>query len=129
MLTWPSSKRYVLGSVANWVVFLGAVAFLTWSKAAGHPRALSVAVVLALALSVAGQFVAAYRLIARQDEYVRAVVAKGMITASGVTLTLGVLWGLSVQFLGAPNGPLWLLYPVFWGVFGIVSPFLRSSEP
>ncbi|OYX17635.1 MAG: hypothetical protein B7Z09_06090 [Brevundimonas diminuta] len=32
------------------------------------------------------------------------------------------------RFAGAPHLPAWLIYPLFWAAFGLVSPFIRSSN-
>ena len=125
---WPS-RSYAIGSVLNWLMFLGVVFVLTWGGAAGHlPYAARAALVLLLAVSVAAQFVVAYRSIAARDEFVRGLTFKRGIAAAGITITAAVLWGLGEQFLDAPHVPMWLVYPVFWGTFGIVSPFIRSSR-
>ena len=129
-VTWPKSARYVILSSANWLMFLAAVAFLTWAT---RDRALSDAVVAAIigvvGLSVVGQFAAAYRLVAVQDEFVRGITAKRVIAAAGVTISAAVLWGLAQQFLDVPALPMWILYPFFWGAFGLVTPFIRNSLP
>jgi hypothetical protein len=124
---WPSSRGYAVGAVLNWLFFLGTVALLTW----GHDRFppwLQAALVGLLTLSVAAQFLVAYRSVAREDEFVRALTFKCGIAAIGVTLTVAVAWGLGQQFLNFPVVPMWVVYPFFWGAFGLVSPFIRSSR-
>jgi hypothetical protein len=125
---WPASRAYTLGAVARWLLFLGGVALLAWADDRMPPAA-RVAVALVLAASVAWQFADAYRLIARQDEFIRGITAKRIIVAAGLTLTVAVLWGLLQQFVGGHDGPIWILYPLFWGVFGLVTPFIRDSRP
>lgn len=126
---WPRSRRYVIWSSANWLMFLASVAFLTWGTTkAALPPYLVWAIVLALAATVAAQFAAAYRLVATQDEFIRGITAKRGIAAAGVTISIAVLWGLAEQFLEVPDVPMWTVYPFFWGAFGIVTPFIRSSR-
>ena len=126
---WPRSPAYALWSSLNWLLFLAAVAFLTWGTSrALLPHPALWAVVLVLTASVAAQFVGAYRLIANQDEFVRGITAKRIIAAAGLTLTVAVFWGLGQQFLRLPELPMWLLYPFFWGAFGIVTPFVRDTH-
>jgi hypothetical protein len=128
--SWPSSRPYVLGSLAMWGLFLVTIFLLSWASGPGRwPLAALWSVALLHAASVAGQFFAAYRLIARQDEYIRGITAKRMIAASGLTITLAVLFGVARQFLGAPDMPIWLIYPLFWGAFGIVTPLIRDTRP
>jgi hypothetical protein len=127
---WPSSRPYVIGSVANWAMFLFALWLLTWGQASGRlPEPAQWAIVLLLAVSVGAQFVAAYRLVARQDEFIRAINIKRIVAATGLTITLAVLAGLAEQFLAMPTVPMWFVYPLFWGMFGIVTPFIRDTRP
>lgn len=127
---WPRSFPYVIGTIANWALFLLAVGLLAWGSGDGRwPAPALWAVAAIVVASVATQFVAAYRLIARQDEFVRAITAKRAIAAIGLTLTAAVLWGLAQQFLGAPIAPLWVVYPAFWGLFGLVSPLIGDTRP
>jgi hypothetical protein len=126
---WPASRRYVIRSSANWAVFIAAVAFLTWGTGRGElPDFVTWAIVLIVAGTVGAQFFAAYRLVAEQDEFIRGITAKRGIAAAGVTITVAVLWGLAQQFLAVPAVPMWVVYPFFWGAFGIVTPFIRSSH-
>jgi len=126
---WPRSRSYVIWSSANWLAFLATVGFLTWGTAAARlPDYALWAVVLVAAGTVGAQFFAAYRLVAEQDEFIRAITAKRGIAAGGVTITMAVFWGLAQQFLAVPEVPMWVVYPLFWGAFGIVTPFIRSSR-
>jgi hypothetical protein len=125
----PWSRRYVILSSANWVAFIAAVAFLTWGTERGAlPDYVLWAIVLFVAGTVGAQFFAAYRLVAEQDEFIRGLTAKRGIAAGGVTITVAVLWGLAQQFLGVPEVPMWVVYPLFWGAFGMVTPFISSSH-
>jgi hypothetical protein len=125
---WPRDRTYVILSSLNWLLFLGGVFLLTRIEARGAPDYQLWALVLLLAGTVAGQFLAAYRLIAGQDEFVRGITTKRGIAAAGLTLCVAVFWGLAEQFLAVPQVPMWVLYPFFWGAFGIVTPFIRSSH-
>ena len=129
MADWPRSRSYVIGSSLNWLMFLAAVAFLTWGNASGWlPDAGVWAIAALAALSVALQFAAAYRLVSAQDEFIRGISAKRVIAAAGLTIAAAVLWGLVQQFLDVPTVPLWVVYPFFWGAFGMVTPFISSSR-
>jgi hypothetical protein len=126
---WPRSRTYVIWSSVGWLGFLAAVAFLTWGTAGrGVPQYVLWGVVLVAAGSVGAQFVAAYRLVAQQDEYIRGITIKRGIAALGLTITAAVLWGLAQQFLPVPRLPMWVVYPLFWGAFGLVTPLIRSSH-
>lgn len=123
----PWSRTYVIWTSINWLAFLAAVLFLT-RTADALPDPVVWAVVIVAAGSVGGQFFAAYRLVARQDEFIRAITVKRGIAAIGVTISASVLWGLAQQFLPVPEVPMWVVYPFFWGAFGLVTPFVRSSR-
>jgi hypothetical protein len=126
---WPASRTYVIWSSANWLGFIAAVAFLTWGTVVPRlPSHVLWAIVLFVSGTVGAQFFAAYRLVAEQDEFIRGITAKRGIAAAGVTITLAVLWGLAQQFLDVPEAPMWVVYPLFWGAFGIVTPFIRTSR-
>jgi len=128
-VAWPQSARYAILSSANWLVFLAAVAFLTWGGGdGGLAPAATLAIICVVVASVVGQFAAAYRLVTAQDEFVRGITAKRAIAAAGLTVSVAVLWGLGMQFLGWRAVPMWVVYPFFWGAFGMVTPFIRDSH-
>ena len=56
------------------------------------------------------------------------VMAKTFITASGVAMALFCAWGFAESYADAPHAPGWLIYPLFWAAFGIISPFVRTSR-
>lgn len=129
-VSWPRYRPYLVQSLLLWIFFLASLVALGWGSSGGRwPAAAMWALALVQAASVALQFALAYRLIARQDEFVRAITAKRMIAAAGLTITLAVLVGLAGQFLGLRPLPMWLVYPLFWGAFGIVTPLIGTSKP
>lgn len=127
MFSWPNSPAYVLTSLTLWVVFLGAIFGVTWGKHNGWPDPALWALALVPAVTVILQTFMAYGLIAKQDEFVRALVAKRMLAAIGVTITLVVAYAPFQQLLDAPVVPVWIIYPLFWGLFGILSSFIRDG--
>lgn len=125
----PAHKRYVIrtnlfmvGYVAvNVAAILGAFDEII-GKVAG--------IVLGLCVTapIAGQLWATLSLMNESDEFVRALTAKRFIVASGLAMALFSGWGFAESYGGAPHAPGWLIYPLFWGLFGLVSPFLKSSR-
>lgn len=85
-------------------------------------------IAIAVALPVAGQMWATLGLMAQSDEFVRVIVAKCFVLAAGTTLTLWTAWGFGETYAAAPHIPAWLIYPFFWAVFAMVSPFVRTSD-
>jgi hypothetical protein len=86
--------------------------------------------VLAAAVSapVIGQIWATLSLMRESDEFMRAVIAKQFIVSAGLAMALATFWGFSETFANAPHLPGWLIYAAFWGIFGCVSPFIRTSN-
>lgn len=86
----------------------------------------------ALAASVSapviGQLWATLSLMRDSDEFVRAVIAKMFIIASGMAMALATLWGFGESYADAVHIPAWLIYPLFWACFGVVAPFIRTSR-
>ena len=82
----------------------------------------------AVAAPVVGQLWATLSAIRESDEFVRAVMAKQFIVSSGLAMALATFWGFAETFANAPHLPGWLIYAAFWGIFGCVSPFIRSSN-
>ncbi len=91
-------------------------------------RPLGWLIAIAVALPVAGQVWATLRLMTQSDEFVRVIVAKCFVLASGATLTLWTAWGFGETYAAAPHIPAWLIYPFFWAMFALVSPFVRTSD-
>ena len=83
---------------------------------------------LAVAAPVAGQIWATLALMRDSDEFMRGIIAKRFILAAGVAMALFTAWGFLESFAQAPHAYGWLIYPLFWAAFGIVSPFVRSTR-
>jgi len=82
---------------------------------------------VAVSLPIAAQIWATLSLIRESDEFVAALIAKQFILASGIAMALFSAWGFAESYADAPHAPGWLIYPLFWGVFGVAAPFIRSS--
>lgn len=125
----PAQKRYVIrtnlfmfGYVAvNIAAIAGAFDPIVGSRA-------GIVLGLAVAAPIAGQLWATLALMNESDEFVRMLNAKRFILASGLAMTLFSAWGFAESYGDAPHAPGWLIYPLFWGLFGLVSPFLKSSR-
>jgi putative oxidoreductase len=83
---------------------------------------------LAVAAPVAGQIWATLALIRDSDEFVRALTARRFILAAGLAMALFSAWGFCESYANAPHAPGWLVYPLFWLVYGLVSPMVRSTR-
>lgn len=82
---------------------------------------------LAVSAPIAGQMWATLALMNEADEFVRALTAKRFIVTAGLAMTLFSTWGFAESYADAPHAPGWMIYPLFWLLFGLVSPFVRST--
>jgi putative oxidoreductase len=85
---------------------------------------------LALSVSapVVGQIWATLALMKESDEFVRALTAKQFILAAGAAMAIASVWGFGESYADAYHVPAWMIYPLFWACFGVISPFVRSSR-
>lgn len=77
---------------------------------------------LVVAAPVAGQIWATLALMNDSDEFMRALMAKRFIVASGLAMALATAWGFMESYGDAPHVPAWMIYPLFWALFGVVTP-------
>lgn len=80
------------------------------------------------AVPISGTVLAVLKLMERSDEYVRAVMAKRFIAATGLVYILGTGWGFLELYAEVPDFPLYLIFAAFWAAFGVVSPFIKSTR-
>lgn len=127
MFSWPNSPVYTITAITLWLAFLAAIFGVTWGKHNGWPDPALWALALVPAVTVIIQTFMAYSLISKQDEFVRALVAKRMLAATGATITAVVAYAPFQQLLNAPEVPAWVIYPLFWGLFGMLSGLIREG--
>lgn len=123
-------RRYVIRTMAFMLPYMAICISMMVTDAFDRIMGTPAAWVLAAAVSapVIGQIWATLSLMRESDEFVRAVTAKQFIVAAGLALALATFWGFGETFAGAPHLPAWLIYPLFWGAYGVVSPFIRDSN-
>ena len=129
MFTWPSSWTYRISAVTLWCLFLMSLVCLTWERHFGAPAPVLWVLAAVPGLTVIIQFYLAYRLIARQDEFARALTAKRVMAAGGLTIAVATGWSVAEQFAAAPHVPTWLIYPFFWSAFALATPFINDTQP
>jgi hypothetical protein len=125
---WPGGWRYALGATGGYLLFLIALIALVIGRNAGWPPWRLGVIALVPPLIVAGQFYGAYRRVAAEDEFVRALFAKRMLASAAITIIAETAWS-GAELAGAPHVPGWLLYPMIWGVFGLLTPMIKGSAP
>ena len=124
-----SHRDYAVGTMCWMAVYVVSLGLLSWldHQYVMHP-ALLVCLALLPGLAVCGQLFVTLRLMARTDEFMRAMMAKRFIIAAGLTFAAATIWGFLETFADWPHLPLYVVYMAFWFFFGLVSPFVKSSR-
>ena len=126
----PAHRRYIIRTMAFSVPYVAiCVSMMTtdaFDQVVGTPAAWGLAAVLSA--PVIGQIWATLALMRESDEFVRGVTAKQFIVAAGLAMAVATFWGFGESFAGAPHIQTWLIVPLFWAMYGLVSPFIRSSR-
>jgi putative flippase GtrA len=105
-------------SMAGYVVTLLLAVVLIEKMGLDGPPAVIIA--LLPAICVAGVFWAMARLlIEEQDEYLRMLLVRQLLVATGLTLTVATFWGFLEQFEFVPHVPAWYAILVFFAGQGI----------
>lgn len=127
--TTSAQKRYVVRTLAfmgGYSAIMVAVIFGAFDAVQRTPAAWALALVVTA--PIVGQIWTTLAYMREADEYVRALMAKQFILAAGIAMALFTGWGFAESFANAPHAEGWLIYPLFWGVLGVTSPFLKSSD-
>ncbi|NEX94226.1 hypothetical protein [Caulobacter sp. 17J65-9] len=125
----PASQNYLVGTFACLGLYMAA---LFGVRAGVQAGALSGPALYAMAaapgLAVAAQLLVTLRFMAASDEFVRALTAKRFIVAATLTFAGFTTWGFLEDFAGLQHVPGWYVYPTFWVLMGVLTPFIRSSH-
>ena len=125
----PADRRYYVSMTGWMVVYVLTIVGLELAEGATwFSGAVRYVAAVAPSLPIGGVIWAVLALIGRSDEYVRTVMAKRFIVATGGMMFLCTAWGFLETYAGVPHIDLWIVFPLFWLVFGLVSPFIRSSR-
>ena len=79
-------------------------------------------------LFMVGQLWAMLVLMRDSDEFVRGVLARQFILASGLSIASFSAWGFAEIFAGAQHIPGVMVYFLFWLFLGAVRPFVRGTR-
>lgn len=124
-----AGRRYVIRTMAfmSGYVAINVLAIFGAFDDIGSPVA-AWGLALAVSAPVVGQIWATLSLMNESDEFVRALIAKQFIIASGLAMAIASVWGFGESYADAPHIPAWIIYPLFWACFGLVQPFIRTSR-
>ena len=126
----PAYRRYIIRTMAFSVPYVAiCIAMMTTDavdQVVGTPAAWGLAAVLSA--PVIGQIWATLALMRESDEFVRGVTAKQFIVAAGLAMAVATFWGFGESFAEAPHMQTWLIVPLFWAMYGVVSSFIKTSR-
>ena len=88
----------------------------------------AVALGLVVSAPVIGHLWAVLTYMNQADEYVRNLMARRFVIASGIAMALASTWGFMEIYGGVHHIPASMIVPAFWGAFGLVSLFVRSTK-
>lgn len=123
------NARYVMG-LSFWMVLYAAALYSSIIAIRNlHPQgALLYGLAVLPALPVGGAIWVFLKYIEAVDEYVRGVLIRRFVIATGLTLFVCTAWGFVEANAGAHHFSLYLVYPLFWMMFGLASAFLRKAS-
>ena len=123
-------RRYVIKTMAFMTPYMAICVAMMTTDAFDGVMNKPAGWVLAAVVSapVIGQIWATLIYLNEADEFVRAVMTKTFVTATGVAFAVFCVWGFAESYADAPHAPGWLIYPLFWAAFGVISPFVRTSR-
>jgi hypothetical protein len=64
----------------------------------------------------------------RSDEFLRTLMAKRFIAATGLIYAASTVWGFLELYAGAPDFPLYLVFTAFAVAYSLVTPFIKSTR-
>lgn len=118
-------------SMIAWtILYVALIATISWTPFGESLLAgpLVYPVAASPAVPVIGMMWSALRYMDQVDEFVRAVFARRFILSTGITFSFCAVWGFLETFARAPHAPLWMVIPLFWATFAVLTPFVRASR-
>lgn len=122
-----AGRRYLVRFFPAMFAYVGVLCGALWAIRTFEPTG-----PLLWALAVAPAFpviaviaIMGLYLIEETDEFIRAVLVQSMLWGIGITLSACTAWGFLENADVVPHIPLYLVFPVFCGSFGLAQPFVR----
>lgn len=123
------SGRYVrgtIGAMTYYAVAIGAASYVVDRELLSGIWLYMLAAQPGAAIAL--QIWVTLRFLREADEYVRTLLAKRLIAAAMGSLALMTVWGFLEAFAGVVHIPGWYGYILMWGLFCLVSLFIRDSK-
>lgn len=125
----PADRKYIIRTMAFTIPYVAvniAAIFGIFDEIIGKPAAWALAAVVAA--PILGWIWSILVLMRDSDEFMRALLAKRFIVSAGIAMAIASFWGFGESYANAPHIPNWMIFPVFWACFGLVTPFIRTSH-
>jgi xanthosine utilization system XapX-like protein len=124
----PAARRYLARFVPAMLAYVGMLFGSLWVIRNLDPQgpllwALAIAPALPIIAVIA---IMGLYLVEETDEFVRATLAQAMLWGIGITLAGCTAWGFLENADVVPHMPLYLVFPMFCGSFGLAQPFVRQ---
>jgi putative oxidoreductase len=125
-----AARAYALGIVFWMVVYALVLSAVVVAVSLGRIPAgpLRYAAALAPSVPIAGVIFSAARYLRDTDEYIRAMMSRRILWASGATFILTTAWGFLEGLAGAPHIELYWVFPLFAVMVGFSALFVRSAR-
>jgi len=121
--------RYAIGMTIWMALYVAALFGSIILIQSQHPTGPLLYILAVLpALPIGGTILTFLAYIERVDEYLRAVLVKRFIIATGLTLFLCTAWGFIEENAGGHHISLYLVYCLFWALFGLTSLIMRKAS-
>jgi len=127
----PALRRYLRRLIPTAAIYVGAV--LLASSVLGEPGQPTGVAAYALAILPALPIIAVFWIMGRflveeQDEYLRLLMVRQMLVATGFTLSLATLWGFLEIYVNAPHIPLFFVAVTWFAGLGVGSLWNRIAS-
>ena len=123
------ARNYVIGLMAWMLAYAGLLVGTIYAIRYFNPEGpLLYALSILPSLPIGGSIWHILRHIEKSDEYVRAVLTRRFIITTGVTLFVTTAWGFLALYAKITPLDLYLVYALFWGLFGVISIFVRQAK-
>ena len=121
-------RRYTIVTACVMAAYVALNVAAIFGALDGLAPAARVGFAMLVALPIAAQIWITLVTMRDSDEFVRALLARRFIIAAGAAFALFSAWGFAESYAEAPHAPGWMIYPLFWALYGFVAPFVRSTK-
>ncbi|WP_425993773.1 hypothetical protein [Caulobacter sp. DWR1-3-2b1] len=124
--TTAAGRRYIARFFTAMLAYVGVLCGSLWAIRNLEPTgpllwilAIAPAIPVIAVIAIMGLY-----LIEETDEFIRSVLIQSMLWGVGITLSACTAWGFLENAEVVPHIPLYLVFPIFCGSFGIAQPFV-----